>query len=156
MKRPVLLTFWILLALMAVLTILSTGNFCLTLLHTTLLPFNTQILVNKEPMIECHNYGRELLNISIELSVTVSVHLNCFCVASTRLLFEILFSVSILVFPQMYLHMFTQRQKVMAVSTGKKVKWYVMKIINNFGHSTTDFSGRVQMYTFLHNTSVLC
>jgi Protein tyrosine phosphatase-like protein, PTPLA. len=36
-----LLTFWVLLALIAILTILSTGSSCLTLLCTTLLSFDT-------------------------------------------------------------------------------------------------------------------
>jgi len=72
-------------------------------------------------MIESQSYGWEVLNISIEISVTMSIHLKSLC--SSRLpLCDILFSVSVPVFPQMYLHMFTQRQKVMAVSTGKKVK----------------------------------
>ncbi|GFG36387.1 hypothetical protein Cfor_06104 [Coptotermes formosanus] len=47
-----------------------------------------------------------------KLNVTFSYH---YFLLFTMLLY-------IPVFPQMYLHMFTQRQKVMAVSTGKKVK----------------------------------
>lgn len=46
------------------------------------------------------------------LNVTFSYH---YVLLFTMLLY-------IPLFPQMYLHMFTQRQKVMAVSTGKKVK----------------------------------
>lgn len=49
------------------------------------------------------------------LNVTFSYH---YVLLFTMLLY-------IPLFPQMYLHMFTQRQKVMAVSTGKKVKWFL-------------------------------
>jgi len=47
--------------------------------------------VTKEPMIGSHNYGWELLNISIEISVTVSVHLKSVCCFKTAFVWDTVF-----------------------------------------------------------------